>query len=105
ARPVEGYEGAPAELGPDDQARVAAAAIDAAGEIPVYGFFTSAESALALASSTGLEVEQKMTDATALVVAAADGCSGYAEQTSWRAEELGPAAPTREAPEKATRRE
>jgi len=101
--PVDGYDEATAELGPDDQARLAAAAIDAAGEIPVYGFFTSAESALALASSTGLEVEQKMTDATALVVAAADGCSGYAEQTSWRAEELDPAAVTREASEKATR--
>src|SRR5262249_12665064 len=101
--PVDGYDEATAELGPDDQARLAAAAIDAAGEIPVYGFFTSAESALALASSTGLEVEQKMTDATALEGGAAAGCSGYAEQTSGRAEEPARAAVTREASEKATR--
>ena len=74
-----------AALGPDDQARLAAAAIDAAGDMPVYGFFTSAVSELAVASSTGLAVEQRMTDATALVVAADEGGSGYAEQTAWRA--------------------
>jgi predicted Zn-dependent protease len=44
-----------------------------------------------------------MTDATALVVAAADGCSGYAERTAWRADELDPAGVTREASEKAAR--
>jgi PmbA protein len=100
---VDGYDASTAALGPDDQARLAAEAIDAAGEIPVYGFFTSAESALAVASSTGLEVQQRMTDASTLVVAAAEGCSGYAEQTSWRAEDLDPAAVTREASEKAAR--
>jgi PmbA protein len=100
---VDGYDDATAALGPDEQARLAAAAIDAAGDIPVYGFFTSAVSELAVASSTGLEVEQRMTDATALVVAAAEGCSGYAEQTSWRAADLDPAAVTREASEKAAR--
>ena len=100
---VGGYDEATAALGPDDQARLAAEAIDAAGEIPVYGFFTSAASELAIASSTGLSVDQRMTDATALVVAAADGCSGYAEQTAWRAEDVDPAAVTREASEKAAR--
>ncbi|MFL5950037.1 MAG: TldD/PmbA family protein [Gaiellaceae bacterium] len=100
---VAGYDAATAALGPDDQARLAAAAIDAAGDIPVYGFFTSAVSELAVASSTGLSVEQRMTDATALVVAAADGCSGYAEQTAWRAGDLDPASVTREASEKAAR--
>lgn len=100
---VDGYDASTAALGPDDQARLAAEAIDAAGEIPVYGFFTSAESALAVASSTGLEVQQRMTDASTLVVAAAEGCSGYAEQTSWRAEDLDPAGVTREASEKAAR--
>jgi predicted Zn-dependent protease len=100
---VDGYDEATAALGPDDQARLAAAAIDAAGETPVYGFFTSAASELAIASSTGLGVEQRMTDATALVVAAAEGCSGYAEQTSWRVADLDPAAVTREATEKAAR--
>ena len=100
---VDGFDDATAALGPDDQARLAASAIDAAGDIPVYGFCTTAVSELAVASSTGLEVEQRMTDATALVVAAADGCSGYAEQTSWRAQDLDPASVTREASEKAAR--
>jgi PmbA protein len=100
---VEGYDEATAALGPDDQARLAAAAIEAAGDIPVYGFFTSAVAELAIASSTGLSVEQRMTDATALVVAAAEGCSGYAEHTAWRADDLDPAAVTREASEKAER--
>jgi PmbA protein len=98
---VDAYDEATAALGPDDQARLAAAAIDAAGDIPVYGFFTSAESELAVASSTGLSVVQQMTDASALVVAAAEGCSGYAEQTAWRANDVDPAAVTREASEKA----
>jgi PmbA protein len=100
---VEGYDEATAALGPEDQAQLAAAAIDAAGDIPVYGFFTSALSELAIASSTGLSVEQHMTDAAALVVAAADGCSGYAERTAWRAGDIEPAAVTREASEKAAR--
>lgn len=100
---VDGYDEHTAALGPDDQARLAATAIEAAGDMPVYGFFTSAASELAVASSTGLAVEQRMTDATALVVAAAEGCSGYAEQTSWRVEELDPSAVAREATEKAER--
>ena len=100
---VDGYDERTAELGPDDQARLAAAAIDAAGDMPVYGFFTSAVSELAVASSTGLTVEQRMTDATALVVAADEGCSGYAEHTAWRADDIDPAAVARESAEKAAR--
>ena len=100
---VDGYDERTAALGPDDQARLAAAAIDAAGAMPVYGFFTSAVSELAVASSTGLTVEQRMTDATVLVVAAAEGCSGYAEHTAWRADDIDPAAVARESAEKAAR--
>jgi PmbA protein len=100
---VEGHDKETAGLAPDDQARLAAAAIDAAGDMPVYGFFTSAVSELAVASSTGLSVEQRMTDATALVVAADEGRSGYAEQTAWRAREVDPAAVGRQAAEKAER--
>jgi PmbA protein len=100
---VDGYDEATAALEPDDQALVAAAAIDAARPTPVYGFFTSAVSELAIASTTGLSVEQRMTDATALVVAAADGCSGYAERTSWRARDIHPEAVARDAAEKALR--
>ncbi len=100
---VEGYDEKTAGLGPDDQARLAATAIEAAGDMPVYGFFTSAVAEVALASSTGLAVNQRMTDATALVVAAAEDCSGYAEQTAWRADEIDPAAVARQAAEKAER--
>jgi len=105
ARPpdVDGYDESTAALGPDDQARLAAAAIDAAGDMPVYGFFTSASCELAVASSTGLGVEQRMTDATALVLAAAEGCSGYAEHTAWKANDIDPSAVAREAVDKAVR--
>lgn len=100
---VDGYDDATAALGPDDQARLAAAAIEAAGDTPVYGFFTSAASELAIASTTGLTAEQRMTDASALVVAAAEGCSGYAEHTAWRADDIDPAAVARDAVDKAAR--
>jgi PmbA protein len=100
--PVEGYDEETAELGPEEQARLATAAIEA-GAVPVYGFFTSAVSELAIATSTGVAVEQRMTDATALVVAADEGRSGYAEKTAWRAGDVDPAAVAREASEKAAR--
>lgn len=99
---VDGYDDDTAKLGPADQARLAATAIDAS-EVPAYGFFTSAESELAVANSSGLGVSQRMTDASALVVAAADGCSGYAEQTAWQASAIDPAAVAREASDKAVR--
>jgi len=98
---VEGYDPATAALGPDEQARLAAEAI-AAADVPVYGFFTSAVSELAIVSSTGLEADQQMTDASTLVVAADSGCSGYAEATAWRAGKIDPAAVAREAAEKAS---
>jgi predicted Zn-dependent protease len=100
---VAGDDEETARLAPDDQARLAAAAIDAAGDVAAYGFFTSAVSELAVASSTGLSVEQRMTDATALVVAADERRSGYAEQTAWRARDVDPAAVARRAAEKADR--
>jgi PmbA protein len=100
---VEGYDEETAALGPGDQARLAAAAIDAGAEVPVYGFFTSAVCELAVVSSTGLSVHQRMTDATALVVAADENGSGYAEETAWRASGVDPTAVAREAAEKAQR--
>jgi PmbA protein len=99
---VAGFDEATAQLGADDQARLATEAIEAA-EAPIYGFFTSGTSALAIASTAGVEASQRMTDATALVVAAQEGMSGYAEATSWRVNELDPAAVAREASEKARR--
>jgi predicted Zn-dependent protease len=44
-----------------------------------------------------------MTDAMALVIAADQGRSGYAEQTGWRGDEVDPSAVAREAVEKAGR--
>jgi PmbA protein len=100
---VEGFDQATAVLGPADQARLAAAAIDAGGDVPVFGFFTSAVSELAVMSTTGLTVHQRMTDATALVVAADEHGSGYAEQTAWRVGGIDPTAVARAAAEKAQR--
>jgi PmbA protein len=99
---VAGYDQATATLGAEEQARRAEEAI-AAAELPVYGFFTSGVTELAIASSTGLEAEQQLTDATALVIAADERRSGYAEATSWRASDLDVASVAREAAEKAAR--
>jgi PmbA protein len=98
---VEGFDPAVAELGADDQARLARSAIDAADGIDVYGFFTSGTTEIAFASTTGVRAEQAMTDSTTLVIAAADGMSGYAESSSWSKAGIDPAAVAREAAEKA----
>jgi PmbA protein len=90
-------------LGPDDQARLAAAMIEAAGEMPVYGFFTSGASTLAVVTSTGVGVEETATDAMALALAATDGASGYAEQSGSAVGSVDPAAVAREAVELAER--
>jgi PmbA protein len=97
---VEGYDEQTAALTAEEQARLAAAAIDAS-ELDLYGFFTSGVTELALASSTGLAVSQPMTDVAVLALAAVDGASGYAEQTGWRLDDVDPAAAAAEAVEKA----
>jgi PmbA protein len=97
---VEGYDEETAALSAEDQAHLAAAAIDAS-ELDLYGFFTSGVTELALASTTGLAVSQAMTDASVLALAAVDGASGYAEQTSWRLGEVDPAGASARAVEKA----
>src|SRR5436190_14508043 len=99
---VEGCDDGLADLAPEDQARLAAAAIDAS-ELDLYGFFTSGLTELAMATTTGLEVSQRMTDASVLTLAAVDGASGYAEQTAWRLEDIDPAATARTAVAKAER--
>jgi predicted Zn-dependent protease len=100
---VAGHDEETATLGPEEQARLAALAIDAAGEMPVYGFFTSGTATLAVATSEGFAAEQSSTDAVALALAATDGASGYAEQTAWKVGEIDPAAVAREAVETAKR--
>jgi PmbA protein len=99
---VSGYDADTAALEADDQARLAAAAIEASA-LPVYGYFTSGVTRVAVASSRGVRVDQTMTDSTALVLAADDGSSGYAERTAWRASDIDPAAVAREAVETARR--
>jgi PmbA protein len=100
---VEGYDEATAALGPEGQARLAAAAIAATGDTPAYGFFTSGVTELAVVSTTGLLASQQLTDATVLVLASAEGRSGYASQTASAVERLDPSACAVEAVEKAAR--
>lgn len=97
---VEGFDEEAASLDAEDQARLAAAAIEAS-ELDLYGFFTSGVTGMALSSSTGLAVSQEMTDVAVLALAAVDGASGYAEQTGWRAGDVDPAASAAAAVEKA----
>jgi PmbA protein len=101
---VDGFDEETAGLGADEQARLAAAAIESGGEgLGAYGFVTSGVTTLAIASSAGVRAEQTMTDATALVLAANGDASGYADDTSWRISEVDPSAVAREAADKAQR--
>lgn len=100
---VEGFDGLTAALAPEEQARRASAAIAAAGGSDAYGFFTSAECQLAIASSTGLRATQRSSDASVLVLAAGEDRSGFAARTSWRASEVDAEGAGREALAKAER--
>ena len=100
---VDGNDEETAALGPADQARLAADAIAGAGDMPVYGFFTSGTATVAVVTSAGFAGEQTSTDAVTLALVATDGASGYAEQTSWAVREVDPAAVAREASELAVR--
>lgn len=100
---VTGFDEETASLTPEEQAAAAAKAIEAAPDYGLYGYFTSGATETAIASSTGHSVSQRMTDASALAIAASDDASGYAEATSWKSGELDPAAVAREAAEKAAR--
>ena len=87
---VGGYDEETAALGAADQARLAAAAIEAAGDIGLYGIYTSGVTEIAVASSTGLAAEQTTTDAVCLCLAADKEASGWAERTGWRAADVDP---------------
>lgn len=100
---IVGYDDETAALGPAEQARLAASAIAATGDIPAYGFFTSGTTDLAVTSTTGLETSQRVTDATVVVLAAAEGLSGYATQTASAVSGVDPDACATEAAEKAAR--
>jgi predicted Zn-dependent protease len=88
---VDGNDEETAALGAADQARLAAAAIEAGGDTPIYGFFTSGVSTVAVTTSAGFSGEQTSTDAMTLALAATEGASGYAEQTSWAVRDVDPA--------------
>jgi predicted Zn-dependent protease len=99
---VDGLDGETAALGADEQARLAARAIDASA-LPAYGFFTSGVTELAVASTRGVEATQTLTDATLVVLASDEGASGYATRTSWRAGDIDVEGCAREASEKGAR--
>jgi predicted Zn-dependent protease len=99
---VDGYDDETAALGPEDQAGLAAAAIEASS-LDLYGFFTSARTEIAIASTTGLAASQAMTDACVFALAAVEGESGHSEQTSWRVGEIDPAETAQAAVAKAER--
>jgi PmbA protein len=98
---VEGYDEALAQLGADDLARHARKAIDVPRDVDVFGFVTSGLTQVAIASTKGVDVSQRMTDATTLVIAAGDGASGYGEQTTWSSEGFTPDSVGVEATQKA----
>ena len=102
APPVEGYDEATAALEPAEQAHLARAAIEAARPFGLYGYVTSAATELAVASSTGLAVAQRSTDASVLALAATEGASGYAEQQAWAIAGIDPAESAQEAAAKAS---
>ncbi|HEX2111834.1 MAG TPA: metallopeptidase TldD-related protein [Gaiellaceae bacterium] len=100
---VKGFDEAVAALTPEEQAERSWRAIEAAGNLNLYGYFTSAVSELAVASTTGVTVSQALTDATVVALAADDETSGYADATAWRLSDLDPAAAARAAAETAER--
>jgi PmbA protein len=98
---VEGWDDETAALSADEQASRAASAFDV--PLPVYGFFTSGATDVALATTKGFAGQQRLTDASVRVLAATDGASGWGERTSWRVADVDPPAAAREATEKAQR--
>jgi PmbA protein len=108
AQPAEyqelaGYDEETASLGAEDQALLAAAAIEAAPDFGLYGYFSSGVTEIALASATGLSAQQKLTDAVCICLAAAEEASGWEEQTHWQVAEVDPAEAGRGAAEIAAR--
>jgi predicted Zn-dependent protease len=67
---VEGFDEETAAQTPEDQAEQAAAAIAAAPELGLYGYYTSGATEVAGASTTGHAVTQAMTDVSVLTLAA-----------------------------------
>ncbi|MEX2211773.1 MAG: TldD/PmbA family protein [Gaiellaceae bacterium] len=100
---VEGFDEETAALAPEEQARLARAALDGAADFGLYGYVTSGVTELAVASTAGVRADQRSTDVSVLVLAADEGASGYAAATSWRVAGVDPAAVAAEAADKARR--
>jgi PmbA protein len=100
---VDGYDDETAAMTEDDYAGTASRAISHARELEAYGFFTSGVTELAVASTTGVEASQRLTDATLVVLGAGDGVSGYATRTAWRVGEIDVEECAREAAERGAR--
>jgi predicted Zn-dependent protease len=98
---VEGWDEETAALSADELASRAASAFDV--PLPVYGFFTSGTTDVALATTNGFAGRQRLTDASVRVLAATDGASGWGERTSWRVADVDPPGAAREAADKAER--
>jgi predicted Zn-dependent protease len=98
---VAGYDEATAALEPAAQAQLAQRAIAAARPFELFGYVTSGVVELAVATSAGHAVEQRMTDASVLALAATDDASGYAERQSSSAMRIDPDGAAEEALRKA----
>jgi PmbA protein len=96
---VESYDEETAALTPAELARLARGALGGNGRLGLYGYVTTAVTELAIASTTGLRAAQRSTDASVLTLAADEGASGYASETSRRVGDLDPAATARKAVE------
>jgi PmbA protein len=96
---VESYDEETAALTPAELARLTRAALSDNGRLGLYGYVTSAVTELALASTTGLRASQRSTDASVLVLAADEGASGFASDTSRRVADLDPAGTAHKAVE------
>ena len=101
---VDGYDEATAALGAEELARLAAAAIAATGDLAgVRLLHQRRVGARGRVDRRASAAHQRMTDATALVIAAGEDASGYAEQTSSQASPSTRAASAARPPEKAAR--
>jgi PmbA protein len=102
----DGYDAATAQLDPRTGAAALKAAFEAAerqsNSLEIGGIWTAGEVDTAIASSTGVEVSDRVTDAFMKVIASAPGGrTGYAAQTAVAAGAIDPVALTEQAAAKA----
>jgi predicted Zn-dependent protease len=102
-RPHEGFDAETARLDPAAGGAALAAAFDVAHDVEIGGIWTAGDVETAIASSTGVELSDRVTDAFMKVIATApSGRTGYAAQSAVKASALDPAALAARAAAKAT---